>query len=98
MSKQRIPPFLSNPPIRSTPPFLEKIFSSTPIAKLEEVNPSLYKDGGGEEGAGSNYVFFATKRKKYRKEPGGGGEVGGSNYVFFATNRKKYQKEPQISL
>ena len=39
MSKQRIPPFLNNPPFSPTLPFLEKIFHLTLIAKLEEVNP-----------------------------------------------------------
>ena len=56
MSKQRIPPFLSNPPFSTTPPILEKIFQPPPIeeVKLEEVNPPFIKvcvcGGGGEGG------------------------------------------------
>ena len=54
MSKQRIPPFLNNPPFSPTPPFLEKMFHLTLIAKLDEVNPPFVKVewGGGEGGGG----------------------------------------------
>ena len=43
MPKQKIHPFLNNPP-----PFLEKYFIPTLIAKLEEVNPPFVNGGGVE--------------------------------------------------
>ena len=60
MSKQRIPPFLSNTPLQSNPSLSrENISSPTYIVKLEEVNPPLYRWGGGEGGS-SNYVLFVA--------------------------------------
>ena len=52
MSKQRIPPFLNNPPFSPTPPFLEKMFHLTLIAKLDEVNPPFVKVEWGRGGGG----------------------------------------------
>ena len=43
--KVKNPPFLNNLPYGLMPPFLEKIFISILVAKLEEVNPPFVKVG-----------------------------------------------------
>ena len=55
MSKQRIPPVLSNPPFIPTPSLSRKNISfPTYIVKLEEVNPPFIKGGS------LNYVLFVV--------------------------------------